>query len=110
MAMAIQQAMQQQGDLAAMAAAMTPGGAQGSGMQGGPKASASAKNRTCQTPGSLQVKLLQKESTYHSIRKEPLGKSYSRGHPMPEITKSPTFQFGKSSETANMNARGGGIL
>ena len=51
------------------------------------------------------MKLLQAESTYHSIRKEPLGRSYVRGHAMPEATKRPGFASGKGSERANMNGK-----
>ncbi|KAH8055652.1 hypothetical protein JL722_7994 [Aureococcus anophagefferens] len=44
-----------------------------------------------------QVKLTQKESTYHSIKREPLGQSFTRGHVLPSCVAEPGFQFGKKS-------------
>lgn len=43
------------------------------------------------------------ESMYHSHIREPLGKSYNRGHILPDATKQPDFRFGQagsSSETS----------
>lgn len=47
-----------------------------------------------------QVKLTQKESTYHSIKKEPLGQSFKRGHVLPGAVSARGFAFGKGSTTS----------
>lgn len=44
----------------------------------------------------------QKEARYHSVQREPLGKSYSRpGHVLPERTRAPRFEFGKASQSSD---------
>ena len=44
----------------------------------------------------------QKEARYHSVQREPLGKSFSRpGHVLPERTKAPKFEFGKASQSSD---------
>jgi len=42
-----------------------------------------------------QVKVSQKESIYYSTKREPLGKTYQRGHVLPAETKQADFAFGK---------------
>lgn len=39
----------------------------------------------------------QKEAVYHSSVREPLGKSYNRGHALPQHVVDPAFRFGKVS-------------
>ena len=41
-----------------------------------------------------------KESIYASRRRQPLGRSYNRGHVLSEQTKSPDFKFGTTSSTS----------
>jgi len=56
------------------------------------------------TPGMdseySEAKYSQKESVYKSIKTQPLGKSYVRGHPLPERTLDSGFSFGKPSVTS----------
>ena len=42
----------------------------------------------------------QKEAHYASVKHEPLGKSYNRGHALPDKTTERKFQFGKSSSSS----------
>ena len=42
----------------------------------------------------------QQESLYYSVKREPLGKSYSRGHELPAQTASDKFSFGKGSASS----------
>lgn len=54
------------------------------------------------TPGIgseyAESKYTQKEAVYHSAKREPLGKSFSRGQVMPSKFSEPEFRFGKPSE------------
>jgi len=45
----------------------------------------------------LQLKHDQKASVYHSDSREPLGRSYCRGHDLPVVCRGDSFSFGKQS-------------
>mmetsp|Transcript_17367 Transcript_17367/g.66146 ORF Transcript_17367/g.66146 Transcript_17367/m.66146 type:complete len:423 (-) Transcript_17367:66-1334(-) len=46
---------------------------------------------------TARIKLQRAEEIYRGQKREPLGKSYSRGHRLPEKTADPAFRFGTSS-------------
>jgi len=47
-----------------------------------------------------RAKYAKTEANYHSSIKEPLGKSYNRGHVLPEAVKNPEYRFGIGSATS----------
>lgn len=51
------------------------------------------------------IKEQQRESVYHSVKHEPLGKSLTRGHSLPEVTKTDKFRFGKQTASSDETAK-----
>jgi len=55
-----------------------------------------ANNKRLQSNPIIKIQ----EERYESNIREPLGRGYSRGHVMPQITQSEQFRFGKPTDSS----------
>lgn len=46
-----------------------------------------------------------KEQIYESNKREPIGRSYNRGHKLPQETKEPNFRFGKPPAESKIKSK-----